>query len=260
VTGFAVRDLAPEVVAGFARDPDAPFAGIDADLLKASRSATVRVVTMPTPAGPRPMVYKRFRVTHWSDFIAVLFRPPPALRAWRNGHALIDRGLPTPRPWLMLHRTRFGLPGVGYVLCDLVRDARHVHDAVREAGPEDKRNLIDCLARWVRLMHERGVAHRDLKAVNVLVTANCDCQFIDLDGARTHREVPRPARTRDLGRLNASFLAAPHVTRADRLRFLRAYFAWGLRGRGQWKAWWTLVRAQTLLKVRRNERNRRPLA
>ena len=90
------------------------------------------------------MVYKRFRVTHWTDSVAALFRPPPALRAWPNGHALIDRGLPTPRPWLCLHRTRFGLPGVGYLLCDLVPDARHLHDAVREAGPAEKRRLIDC--------------------------------------------------------------------------------------------------------------------
>lgn len=260
VTGFAVRDLHADVVGGFVRDPDGPFAGVDVELLKASRSATVCVVTVPTAAGPRAMVYKRFRVTHRSDFLAVLFRPPPALRSWVNGHALLDRGLPTPRPWLVLHRTHFGLPGTGFLLCDLVPDARHLHDAIRQTGPAERRRLIDRLARGVRLMHDRGVAHRDLKAANILVTASGDCQVIDLAGARTHREVPRPARGRDLGRLNASFLASPHVTRADRLRFLRTYFAWGLRGRGQWKVWWALVRAQTLLKVRRNERNRRPLA
>jgi tRNA A-37 threonylcarbamoyl transferase component Bud32 len=259
VTGFAVRDLDPDVVAGFVQDPDGPFAGIDAELLKASRSATVCVVTVPTSDGPRPMVYKRFRVTHRTDFVAALFRQPPALRSWLNGHALIDRGLPTPRPWLVLHRTRFGLPGVGYLLCDLVPDARHLHDCGREARPAEKSQLIDRLARWVRLMHERGVAHRDLKAANVLVTGEGDCQFIDLVGARNHREVPLAARVRDLGRLNASFLGSPSVSRADRLRFLRTYLAWGVRGRGDWKGWWNRVFGATEEKVRRNERNRRPL-
>jgi tRNA A-37 threonylcarbamoyl transferase component Bud32 len=258
-TGFAVRDLDPEAVAGFVHDPDGPFAGIDAELLKASRSATVCVVTVPTATGPRPMVYKRFRVTHRSDFVAALFRPPPGLRSWLGGHALIDRGLPTPRPWLVLHRTQWGMPGTGYLLCDLVADARHLHDAVREAAPAEKHRLIDRLAWWVRLMHERGVAHRDLKAANILVTPEGDCQFIDLVGARTHRRIPREARIRDLGRLNASFLASPHVTRADRLRFLRTYLAWGLRGRGDWKGWWTRVAGATEEKVRRNERNKRPL-
>jgi len=260
MAGFAVRDLAPEAVAGFVQDPDAPFAGQDAELLKASRSTTVCVVTVPTAHGPRPMVYKRFRVTHRTDFVAALFRPPPALRSWLNGHALIDRGLPTPRPWLVLHRTRCGLPGTGYLLCDLVAGARHLHDAVREASPTEKRRLVDGLARWVRLMHERGVAHRDLKAANILVAPDGGCQFIDLVGARTHRRTPREARVRDLGRLNASFLTSPHITRADRLRFLRTYLAWGLRGRGEWKVWWDRVAGATEEKVRRNERNRRPLA
>ena len=260
VAGFVVRDLDAEVVAGFIRDPDGPFAGLDAELLKASRSATVCVVTIPTPAGPRPMVYKRFQVTQRTDYVAGLFRPPPALRSWTNGHAFIDRGLPTPRPWLVLHHCRFGLPGAGYLLCDLVPEARHLHDAVRETGRTDRWRLIDRLARWVRLMHERGVSHRDLKAANILITPDGDCQFIDLVGARTRRRVPRAIRVRDLARLNASFIASPLLSRADRVRFLRVYLAWGLCGPGDWKVWWRQVLLATEAKVRRNERNNRPLA
>jgi serine/threonine protein kinase len=108
-------------------------------------------------------------------------------------------------------------------------------------------------------MHERGVAHRDLKAANILITADGECEFIDLVGARNHREVPFAARVRDLGRLNASFLGSPSVSRTDRLRLLRTYLAWGVRGRGDWKGWWNRVFGATEEKVRRNERNRRPL-
>jgi tRNA A-37 threonylcarbamoyl transferase component Bud32 len=260
VFGMAVRDLDPEVIAGFVSAPDAPFAGVDAELLKASRSATVCVVSVPTPDGPRPMVYKRFCVTHRTDYVAALFRAPPALRSWINGHALRDRGLPTPRPSLVLHRRRWGLPEVGYLLCDLVADARNLHDAVRDAGPVERVRLTEELSRWVRLMHDRGISNRDLKAANILIRSDGGCQFIDLVGVRTRRRVPRGVRVRDLARLSASFVASPHVNWRDRVRFLQTYLLRGLRGRGDWKDWWIQVAGATEAKVRRNEKRNRPLA
>ena len=260
VSGVIVRDLGPDAIDGFLADPDAPFAAPDAVLLKSSRSATVCVVSVPTATGPRPMVYKRFRVTHGSDYLAAIFRPPPALRSWKNGHALIDRGLPTPRPWIVIHRKRFGLSGTGYLLCDLVPDARHLHDAIRAASISEKRRLTEVLARWIRLMHERGVSHRDLKAANILITLAGDCQFIDLVGARTQRRVSREVRVRDLSRVNASFMDSLVVTWMDRLRFLRTYLLWGLKGHSDWGVWWGQVRGATAAKVRQNERRNRSLA
>jgi hypothetical protein len=257
---MAVRDLEPAVAAGFAADPDAPFAAPDAQLLKASRSATVCVVPVPTPDGLLPMVYKRFRVTHHTDYLAALFRPTPARRSWENGHALIDRGLPTPRPWLVLHRRRWGVPGVGYLLCDLVPDARNLHDAVRAADPLEKVRVVEVLARWVRLLHDRGVSHRDLKAANILIRPDGGCTFIDLVGVRTSRRVSVGVRVRDIARLNASFIVNPDVTWRDRMRFLQTYFLRGLKGWGDWKGWWRRVAAATAAKVRRNERRNRPLA
>jgi serine/threonine protein kinase len=173
---------------------------------------------------------------------------------------MIDRGLPTPRPWLVLHRRRWGFAGVGYLLCDLVADARNLHDAARKTGPVEREQLTDTLARWVRLMHDRGISHRDLKAPNILVRADGACEFIDLVGVRTRRRVPRVIRIRDLARLNASFVASPHVTWRDRVRFLQTYLLRGLRGPGDWKDWGRQVFAATEAKVRRNERRNRPLA
>ena len=49
------------------------------------------------------------------------------------------------------------------------------------------------------------------------------------------------------------------LTRSDRVRFLRVYLQWGLRGRGNWKAWWRAIAAATADKVVRNQRSGRPL-
>jgi tRNA A-37 threonylcarbamoyl transferase component Bud32 len=260
VTGFAVRDLDEGIVANLFEDPDALFAGDGAKILKSSRSATVCITSGSTANGNRPMVFKRFKVTHRTDHLATLFRPPPATRSWTNGHALIDRGLPTPRPCLLLHRTQFGLQGVGYLLSELVPEAQHLHEAIDQSDPRERWRLIDRIARWIRLMHERGVSHRDLKAANILVGSDGECHFIDLVGVRTRRRVPRRVRVRDLARLNASFVSSPVVGRSDRLRFLRTYLLWGLRSKAGWKGWWREIAWATHEKVRRNERKNRPLS
>jgi len=259
VTGHAVRDLEPAAIQDLLANPDAPFESPGVVLLKDSRSTTACELTVRTPDGPRVMVYKRFRVSAWSDPLANLLRKSPALRSWLNGHALLARGLPTPRPWLVLHQRRFGLKTAGYLLCEKVPDAIHLHAAIEKADTHCRRRLTEALARWVRLMHERSASHRDLKATNVLVTATGEVQFIDLVGARTGR-VTRRLRVRDLTRLNASFVQSPHLSRTDRLRFLRIYLLWSLRGREGWKDWWRQIDEGTREKVQRNARRGRPLA
>ncbi|MSR53606.1 MAG: hypothetical protein EXS09_10010 [Gemmataceae bacterium] len=259
-SGFAGRELDEAFAKTLLEDPDRPFLSPGVVLLKDSRSATVCRLDVPAACGTRPMVYKRFCVTRWSDPLADFFRPSAALRSWLNGHAFLDRGLATPRPWLMLHRKKLGLTTTGYLLCDRVENAKHLHDAVRDYERPARRQLMEKLAREIRLMHERGVSHRDLKAANILVTASGDCQFIDLVGVRLQENVSRAVRIRDLTRLNASFVNSTHVTRSDRVRFLRTYLLWVLRGQAGWKDWWRQVAVATEAKVRRNARKNRPLA
>ena len=95
------------------------------------------------------------------------------------------------------------------------------------------------LARTVRTMHDRGVSHRDLKAPNVMLRgaavdpATATPVLIDLVGVTAGAgAVPFGRRTKELARLNASFLEMRHVTRGERLRFLRAYLAAGARRAG----------------------------
>ena len=138
------------------------------------------------------------------------------------------------------------------------------------------RRLIDQIARLVRALHQRHLSHRDLKAANLLIApaeqqsgtshgATEDSAIprpwlIDLVGVSRHRKLGRWRRLQNLCRLNASFHQSRVVTRTDRLRFLRVYLQWGLRGKGGWKRWWQQIEKATQAKVARNLRNGRPLA
>jgi serine/threonine protein kinase len=277
-SGYAVRDLDPATIDLLLADPDAPFRQSSANLLKDSRSSTVVEWTVPFDGVSRPVIYKRFRATSWTDPFKSLLRPDGALRSWSNGHGLRERDLPTARPLAVLHRRRHGLSYDGYLLMEKIPNAVNLHAYMvsLETQPRGERQhrlrgCIDRVARLIRELHRRQLSHRDLKATNILVQlpeedtegsgsslAN-SCWLIDLVGVRCHRRLPRRRRVQNLARLHASFCQNPGLTRTDKLRFLRTYQQWGLFGKSSWKRIWREIDAATQAKITRNLRNGRPL-
>jgi tRNA A-37 threonylcarbamoyl transferase component Bud32 len=295
VAGHAVTDLDSSVIAQFVADPDAPFCQPGVQLLKDSPSSTVAELEIVHDGRARRVIYKRFRVTAWSEPVAALLRPTAALRSWKLGHGLRERCLPTARPLLVLHRVQAGMKREGYLLCEKIEDAVDLHRFVdglsrRSAGEARGllRRAIAAVARTVCQLHHCRLSHRDLKAANLLISRALADQnspfqpvdpvapgatlasrlpepahsvwFIDLVGVRLHAYLSRHRRARDLARLHASFHASPALTRTDKLRFLRAYLRWNLQGRGGWKTWWRAIAAATRAKVARNARRGRVLA
>jgi tRNA A-37 threonylcarbamoyl transferase component Bud32 len=295
VRGYAVADLGRDTLTSLVANPDAAFGAAGVRLLKDSRSSTVAELEIVHEGRPCRVIYKRFAVTAWSDPVAALVRPTAALRSWKFGHGLRERCLPTARPLLVLHRLRAGMACEGYLLCEKIEDAVDLHAFLASlaqrpvrARPRALRGAIDAVARVVRRLHRCRLSHRDLKASNLLIAADPDCLgspfqpiaalprgaslssllplpaspvwFIDLVGVRLHAHLSRRRRWQNLARLNASFHQSGTLSRTDKLRFLRAYLLWNLKGKGAWKVWWRGIAAATADKVARNARNGRVLA
>ncbi len=284
VCGHAVTDIDPVALESLLRDPDEPFRKPDVRLLKDSRSSTVAELEMPINGSPQKVIWKRFRVTSWKDPWLALLRPTGALRSWTLGHGLRLRWLPTPRPLLVLHRHRHGLPRDGYILTAKVTDAEElqavVHGLAGAPGKDRRQKLLPILeevARLVRDLHHRQVSHRDLKAPNILVVRQPSAPqsasaepldhwpltdsrlwLIDLVGVRCHRRLSRQRMVQNLARLNASFIEPAMLSRTERLRFLLLYLESGLR-KVDWKRWWRDIERATKIKIARNARNGRPL-
>lgn len=255
VRGLAVRDVPDYALRAVLENPDAVFAQPGTRVLKDGKTSTVAAFELPSPAGPVPVVLKRVNVRTAAEPLKNFVRRSAVVRSWVNGHTLRDRSLPTPRPLAVFQRYRRGLPTEGYLLTEVVPAAVPL-DAAPGCVP---RGVLVDLARTLRAMHDRGVSHRDLKASNVLLANGRDPVLIDLVGVRTVAAVGVARRAKELARLNASFLAAPAVTRAERLRFLRAYLAAGPAFQVGWKSWWELVSRATADKVARNRRAGRSL-
>jgi tRNA A-37 threonylcarbamoyl transferase component Bud32 len=270
VRGHAVRDLAPAALAPLLADPDGPFTRPDAIILKDSRSSTVVEFDLPAGGTNRRVIYKRFRITERRDPWLALVRRTAALRSWVLGHGLRERCLSTARPLVVLHRVRRGLPRESYLLAEKIEGAADLHVFMDRLTiqPEPQRTVelrrrVEALARLLRQFHRRGLSHRDLKASNLLTSAapgDHRFWFIDLVGVRRHRRLSRRRKYQNLARLHASFVRHPLLSRAEKLRFLRSYLDWGVRGKSGWKAWWRAIDAATQAKVARNARRGRPLA
>jgi tRNA A-37 threonylcarbamoyl transferase component Bud32 len=271
MAGHAVTDLDSKALAALLADPDAPFQKPRRPLLKDSRSSTVAELDLPIGGKLRQVIYKRFRVTSWRDPLGSWLRRPAALRSWLLGHGLRERGLPTARPLAVFHRARAGLCYEGYLLMEKVEGSADLRTAASQLAALEVstrqrllRPLLEQLARLARDLHSRRLAHRDLKAANILVQLPASgppvCCLIDLVGVAACTRLSRAVRARNLARLHASFHENPLISRTDKLRFLRTYLQWGLRGQQGWKKWWRAIDQATLAKVARNATSGRPLA
>jgi hypothetical protein len=199
VVGHAVTDLDSTFLATLLADPDEPFRRPGVRLLKDSRSSTVAELEINQQGASRRVIYKRFRVTTWSDPWVALVRPTPALRSWVLGQGFLERSLPTPRPLAVLHRVRAGFFQEGYLLAEKIDNAldlREFLESIRsqesgvrsqESGVRSQesevrsqkcdgsrllRRTIQRVGEVIRDLHSRRLSHRDLKAANILVTTH----------------------------------------------------------------------------------------
>ena len=185
---------------------------------------------------------------------------------------LINRDLPTAHPLAVVERFAAGLiRHDSLLITEFVPDSADLETfltrdvaAIAPAGTRRVRNRL--IAETVRLLdsfHERGFAHRDHKAPNLLVTWRPPFEgrplltLIDMDGIRYVRRPTDEQRTQALARLCVSLLDSPGCTRTDRLRFLRAHLIGPGRTARQWKRHWRVIEGLCRIKQDHRERRRR---
>jgi tRNA A-37 threonylcarbamoyl transferase component Bud32 len=246
--------------------------------LKRSASSAVVETTADVDGQAKTVILKRVNATRWTDPLAALFRPPPALHAYLMGCALRLRGIPTARPLAVWHRKRWGLFTDGYLIQEKIPGSVYLGGfvnrmAVDPLGAHRLRDVAAQVGRLVARLHAWNFSHRDLKSPNVLVSPMaysmgqrglCEAGedggdhvwLVDLAGVRRMRRLDDWRKARDLARLNASFVNQPGASRSLRLRLLLAYLG---RDGGKWKVWWRRIEAMTESKVELNRSRGRVL-
>ena len=178
------------------------------------------------------VVVKRFDAT-WRDRL----RTPRAIRGFRRAYGLRVRGVAAPEPLLAASDASgrgilvTAFAGRSPEAIDLARLAERIRAGRAPMDLDDRAvrdRALHRLGRFLRHLHDAEVAHRDLKAPNLVAWSGprgIAFGVVDLEGARTlDRPVPWRRRARDLARLDAS-LSPTDASRTDRLRVLRGYWA-----------------------------------
>lgn len=253
--GLAVRDFSTADFAELLADPRRMLnLNLHRPYKLSHRSLVVRA-EIPVSGQSVEVAYKRVRPRNWWKTLLHYFRRNPAMEAWRFGHALLERGIATARPLAVIERPRFGLPAEGYLATLWIEGANNLHVYAWQllTRPEAERRrrvrqVAESLGRLLGRMHSWHVSHRDLKGCNVLVVEHesaVDCYLIDADSVHIPRCLSPFFRSFNLARLATSIEAYDWISRADRLRFLRAYLselhrrdpqAWPANWQQAWRA------------------------
>jgi tRNA A-37 threonylcarbamoyl transferase component Bud32 len=204
---------------------------------------------------------------NWRRWLA-RFRMSPVRRSWELGHALRRRAIDTPRPILFVER-QAPEPGRYYLLTEAVPDSVGVGEFFAKLWPglsaTDRRDWLRLhlrrLALQMRLLHDEGFDHRDLKFANLLVArrlADPRVWFLDLEGVRLWDRLPVRRAMQNLARINVSAVVAGLPGNTDRLRFLKWYL--GAQFETEWKKWWRRIGQLSQAKISGNRRDGRTLS
>lgn len=218
-------------------------------------------VEIDTTGRVLPAVVKLFRNQGWRRQLERRLRGSKAARSWRMALALVDAGIDTPEPLLLIESERADGPSL-YVSRQLEGfiEARYVFRALDQGSfdtefPElTAEGFVEAIAGCARRLHDAGFWHRDFSIGNLLLLpASADGRpmsvyLVDLNRMRAKRRLSLSRRTRDLCRLGFS---RRHLERA----FLDAYWS-GSAGPLR-SALYRLYRGVYLLRIEGKKRLRR---
>lgn len=226
---------------------------------KQSHSALVTRWVLSTEVGPLPVIVKRPLARNWRRQLRQCVGPSRSMRGWWLGNALLNRDIPAARPLAVLEKRLGPLVLDSVLLTEAVPGAVDLDAYLRgeftACSPAEwrvcKRDLGDLLVRLVRQLAERGLAHRDCKAQNLLVVTQprLNLLWIDMDGLKLVAHPSQAQQLRALMRLHVSLLDVPGLTRGDRLRFLQAYLARFGSDRRAWRAAWRRLARSSETKI-----------
>lgn len=205
--------VAPEL-----RAVEAVLAAPSTRVLKESARVTVAVAAQD---GGR-IVLKRFRERTLARVLEAVALGSSAHRVWHAAMLMRDAGFAVPEPVAALEQRRFGIALRSCAVTQFV-DGPPLDELWRSRSGAARRSLTLAFADYLRRLHAAGLYPQDLRAANVLVTAENPPAFalVDLDRVRRYGRLSWRRRRKNVVQVHRS--VGRGAPRRESLRFLRRY-------------------------------------
>jgi len=193
----------------------------------------------------------RYRYTNWFEALLGRFRRSRALVAWQRGHALLARGIETPRPLAMSEPRGRWFARDSYLATQRIAGAVELHEYARQLASKTTllraqriRQLAQSVGALMGRMHAAGLSLRHLNVDRLLVVERpegVDVSVADVGGLPFRRRDSRTIRSRDLARLTTATNALHWLSRTARARLLKSYLAQFPLESRDWKRAWRQI-------------------
>lgn len=267
--GYAVRAVDSQTLQQMVEQPERLLRDNLHRPVKLTRGTQLVEARLETNEGVLALAYKRYRSRNWWKLLVDQLRGSRARRSWKAGHALLARGIATPRPLLCIEPRR-RVSAASYLGTTWIDNARNLHELAWElawtAPAERARRVAACaesLGAVVGRLHAWRYSHRDLKACNLLIVEGAEgvtSYVVDLDGVQRRWWLSRRVIARNLSRLATSLSHYAWISRTQRWRFLRAYARAAQLGPDDVRWLWKQTARDTGRMMRRMRRRGRPVA
>ena len=190
------------------------------------------VVSFPLdqPDGQEKIAVKRYDKPSLKRKIKDIFRISKAVREWKIGNKLWERGVPVALPLAVGERRRWRVLQDSFLINREIEGIVQLRKYIFTLQPpltaevrKEKKQILAALAGKLREVHDKGFFHGDLNASHILVRRDPSpgFYFVDFENSGLGRRVSATQRIKELARLNESMPS--FISRADRVRFFRAY-------------------------------------
>ncbi len=230
------------------KNPDKFFASPACEVIKDQRKIKVARVAIELRGKKHPVYVKRYNTFSLRRRVGSIFAKSGGMKSLRGAAILRRNGIATAKPVAAVEERGQGVVKSSFYLSQeitggVTADAYWlgVLKPLRQAeGRRRRRLFLGRLGELFRRLHGRGVYHNDLKDANILAVPAgksqvVDFYLLDLEGVRQYRALSETRRIKNLVQLNRTL--GRHLTRSNRLIFLRAYLDGSFADRRLRRSW-----------------------
>jgi tRNA A-37 threonylcarbamoyl transferase component Bud32 len=150
------------------------------------------------------IIVKSYKKPHFINRIAyTIIRPSKAKRAYEYAFKLLDKGIQTPEPIAYIEINKNGLLETSYYISIFEKDYNYIRSYMSNHAKDD--NLLLELAKFICLLHEKGILFLDMSPGNILYKKNNDLYdfcLVDINRMKFMKSIPLSRRYKSFKRLS----------------------------------------------------------